>query len=391
MQERLERRSFITSLLLVTVAFTLLMLPFFTAIFWACAIALIFHPLYRYFFNKFPRWPNLTALLTLFLCIVVVVIPVLLVASSFISEVASLYHSVQSGEINLGDRVEQVRSAFPGINTALERLGLDFQGLKEGLLGGLMSAGSLIAKNALALGQNTLSFFVSLGLMLYLTFFLLRDGNALVALLIRALPLGDEREKLLLAKFAEVTRATIKGNLVVAITQGALGGLIFWALGLPAPMLWGVVMTVLSLLPAVGAAIIWFPAGLYLYATGDTVKATVLMVYGVAVISLVDNILRPILVGRDTKLPDYIVLFSTVGGLLMFGISGFAMGPLLAALFMAFWEIFMREFVSEGTLPNLSSGQLPQGSKRKHLAQHGHNAPVPSPSNAPDSPDSSAG
>ncbi|MCK7597853.1 AI-2E family transporter [Microbulbifer sp. CAU 1566] len=348
MQERLERRSFIFTLLLVTVAFGLLLQPFFTAIFWACAVALIFHPLYRYLLNRFPKWRNLTALLTLVLCIVVVVIPVLLVASSFISEVANLYQKVQSGEINLGAKVEQVRAAFPGINAALERIGMDFDGLKERLLGGLMTAGSLIAKNALALGQNTLNFFVSLGLMLYLTFFLIRDGNALVALLIRALPLGDEREKLLLAKFAEVTRATIKGNLVVAVTQGTLGGLIFWVLGLPAPLLWGVVMTVLSLLPAVGAAIIWFPAGLYLYATGDSVKATVLMIYGVAVISLVDNILRPILVGRDTKLPDYIVLFSTVGGLLMFGISGFAIGPLLAALFMAFWEIFMREFIAEG-------------------------------------------
>ncbi|WP_051687280.1 AI-2E family transporter [Microbulbifer sp. HZ11] len=347
MQERLERRSFIFTLALVTVAFALLLKPFFTAIFWACAVALIFHPLYRYLLHRFPRWPNLTALTTLVLCIVVVVIPVLLVASSFISEVAALYQKVQAGEINLGAKVEQIRQAFPGVNAALERFGLDFDGLKERLLGGLMAAGSLIAKNALALGQNTLNFFVSLGLMLYLTFFLIRDGNALVALLIRALPLGDEREKLLLAKFAEVTRATIKGNLVVAVTQGTLGGIIFWVLGLPAPLLWGVVMTVLSLLPAVGAAIIWFPAALYLYATGDTVKATVLMLYGVMVISLVDNILRPILVGRDTKLPDYIVLFSTVGGLLMFGISGFAIGPLLAALFMAFWEIFMREFIAE--------------------------------------------
>ncbi|MCQ3830012.1 AI-2E family transporter [Microbulbifer elongatus] len=360
MQERLERRSFIFTLALVTVAFALLLKPFFTAIFWACAVALIFHPLYRYLLNRFPRWPNLTALTTLILCIVVVVIPVLLVASSFISEVAALYHKVQSGEINLGAKVEQIRQAFPGINAALERFGLNFDGLKERLLGGLMAAGSLIAKNALALGQNTLNFFVSLGLMLYLTFFLIRDGNALVALLIRALPLGDEREKLLLAKFAEVTRATIKGNLVVAVTQGTLGGIIFWVLGLPAPLLWGVVMTVLSLLPAVGAAIIWFPAALYLYATGDTVKATVLMLYGVMVISLVDNILRPILVGRDTKLPDYIVLFSTVGGLLMFGISGFAIGPLLAALFMAFWEIFMREFIAEDTplLPPRNSSPL---------------------------------
>lgn len=346
MQEKLERRSFIVSLVLVTLAFALLLKPFFTPIFWACAIALIFFPVYRRLVGRYPNWRNLMALLTLLLCVVLVVIPVLMVASTFINEAVGVYQKIQSGQIDLSQQLEKIRTAFPGINAMLERTGIDLDELKQRLLGGFMSAGGFLAKNALALGQNTLNFFVMLGLMLYLTFFLLRDGETLVKLLIRALPLGDEREHLLLAKFAEVTRATIKGNLVVAVTQGALGGLIFWILGLPAPLLWGVVMTLLSLLPAIGAALIWFPAAIYLYAVGDIVKASVLMVFGFAVISLVDNLLRPMLVGRDTKLPDYIVLFSTVGGLIMFGISGFAIGPLLAALFMAFWEIFMREFIN---------------------------------------------
>ncbi|WP_308365009.1 MULTISPECIES: AI-2E family transporter [unclassified Microbulbifer] len=356
MQEKLERRSFLFALLLVTLAFALLLKPFFTPIFWACAITLIFYPVYRRLLRRYPNWRNAMALLTLLLCVVAVVIPVLAVASSFINEGVNLYQKIQSGEIDLSQQLEKMHSAFPGINLLLERIGIDLDQLKERLLSGVMSAGGFLAKNALALGQNTLNFFIMLGLMLYLTFFLLRDGDKLVALLIRALPLGDEREHLLLAKFAEVTRATIKGNLVVAVTQGTLGGLIFWILGLPAPLLWGVVMTLLSLLPAVGAALIWFPAALYLYATGEPVKATVLIVYGITVVGLVDNVLRPILVGRDTKLPDYIVLFSTVGGLMMFGISGFAIGPLLAALFMAFWEIFIREFVSPSDSTPSSTG-----------------------------------
>lgn len=345
MQAKMEQRSFIAALLLVSLAFALLLKPFFTPIFWACAITVIFYPVYRLLMQRFPKWPNLMALLTLVLCVVLVVIPVLAVASSFVNEAVTLFQKAQSGQIDLSKQMEQVRSAFPGINAFFERIGIDFDQLKERILNWLMSAGSFIAKNAIALGQNTMNFFLMLGLMLYLTFFLIRDGEWLVDLLIRALPLGDERERLLLDKFAEVTRATIKGNLVVALTQGTLGGLIFWALGLPAPLLWGVAMTLLSLLPAVGAAIIWFPAAIFLYATGEIVKASVLMAFGIGVISLVDNLLRPILVGRDTKLPDYLVLFSTVGGLMMFGISGFAIGPLLAALFMAFWQIFMREFM----------------------------------------------
>jgi predicted PurR-regulated permease PerM len=109
-------------------------------------------------------------------------------------------------------------------------------------------------------------------------------------------------------------------------------------------VLWGVVMTFLSLLPAIGAALVWLPVALYLYATGQWQQATVLVVYGATVIGLADNLLRPLLVGRDTKLPDYVVLFSTIGGISLFGINGFVLGPLVAALFMVFWQIFMTEF-----------------------------------------------
>ena len=230
------------------------------------------------------------------------------------------------------------------------RFDIDLDRIKSQTVEAFTGAGQFLAKRALAVGQNTFQFFLNLGLMLYLAFFLIRDGDAMVSMLIRALPLGDEREKLLFAKFAEVTRATIKGNLLVAATQGALGGLIFWWLGIPGALLWGVVMAVLSLIPAVGAGLIWVPVSLYLYAVGDIINATILALFGIFVIGLVDNILRPNLVGRDTKLPDYVVLFSTLGGLAMFGITGFALGPLLAALFVAFWGIFIREF-NEGESP----------------------------------------
>jgi len=148
----------------------------------------------------------------------------------------------------------------------------------------------------------------------------------------------------LFAKFAEVTRATVKGNLVVAAVQGTLGGLIFWVLGIPGAFLWGVVMTLLSLIPVVGAALIWLPVAVYLFATGNWVHGTILFAFGAGVIGLVDNVLRPVLVGRDTKLPDYMVLLSTLGGFVLFGMNGFVIGPLIAALFVTFWDIFVREF-----------------------------------------------
>src|SRR5690606_13538687 len=186
-------------------------------------------------------------------------------------------------------------------------------------------------------------FILDFCLMLYLLFFLLREGKSLVELMVRALPMGDDRERMLFAKFAEVTRATVKGNMVVAIVQGSLGGIIFWILGIPGALLWAVVMAFCSLIPAVGAAIIWAPVAIYLLATGNYIQGIILVAFGAVVIGLVDNILRPILVGRDTKLPDYVVLLSTLGGLALFGINGFVIGPLIAALFFAFWGIFMRE------------------------------------------------
>jgi predicted PurR-regulated permease PerM len=168
----------------------------------------------------------------------------------------------------------------------------------------------------------------------------LRDGSALTKRIVDAIPLPPEQEPALFRKFTTAIRATIKGNILVAMAQGALGGLIFWLLGLPAPVLWGVVMGLLALLPAVGAALIWVPAAIYLLATGSVWQGVVLFIFGALVIGLIDNILRPLLVGKDTKMPDYVVLISTLGGLATFGLNGFIIGPVIAAMFIAAWDIF---------------------------------------------------
>lgn len=344
MQETLERRFFLLMLVLVTVLFLYLLKPFFGAVFWACVIGVLFYPLQRRLQQRWGHRPNLAALATLTVCVVMVVIPVLFVIGSFFQEGVGLYQRMQSGELNPGEYLDQIRKAFPVVQNVLERLGVDFGNLKEQIAGAAIAAGSFIAQNAVSLGQGTLQFVISLGLMLYVAFFLLRDGPKLIAMLVRALPMGDEREHLLFAKFAEVTRATVKGNLVVAVIQGTLGGIIFAILGISGALLWGVVMILLSLIPVVGAGLIWAPVAIYLFAVGDWVQGLVLTGFGIGVIGLVDNVLRPILVGRDTKLPDYIVLLSTLGGLVLFGMNGIVIGPLIAVLFIAFWGIFIREF-----------------------------------------------
>ena len=175
--------------------------------------------------------------------------------------------------------------------------------------------------------------------MLYLLFFLLRDGDRLFTLLKRSIPLQAEQQDALFEKFVTVVRATVKGDLLVALLQGSLGGLAFWGLGIRAPLVWGVLMAVVSLLPVVGAAIIWLPVALYLLVSGSIWQGLALIIFGTLAIGLVDNILRPILVGQDTKMPEYLVLISTLGGLEAFGLIGFVMGPLIAAMFLAVWDI----------------------------------------------------
>jgi predicted PurR-regulated permease PerM len=136
----------------------------------------------------------------------------------------------------------------------------------------------------------------------------------------------------------------LKGTVVVGIVQGTIGGITFALLGFQGAVFWGVIMTLLSLLPAFGAALVWVPAAIWLVATGDIVRAVILVLIGVFVIGLVDNVLRPILVGRDTQMPDYLILLATLGGITAFGVSGFVIGPIIAALFLAVWEMFAADF-----------------------------------------------
>lgn len=358
-QDAMELRTFIFLLLLASLGFLWLLMPFFGPIFWACAIAIIFYPLQLRLLRRYPGRRNFCALMTLLVCVLIVVLPMILVISSAVNEGLTVYQKIEKGDIAPAEYFQKIDGAFPVVENFLGRFGIEVTKLRENVTDTALASGKFLARHTLSIGQNAFTFLLHLCLMLYLTFFMLRDGNKLIELLVRALPLGDARERLLFAKFAEVTRATVKGNMVIAIIQGSLGGLIFWVLGIPVALLWAVAMAIVSLIPAVGPALIWLPVAIYLLATGQTVDAIILAAFGAIVIGLIDNILRPILVGRDTKMPDYIVLLSTLGGLAIVGINGFVVGPLIAALFMAFWGIFIRE-INHQDHPEADSSQRPK-------------------------------
>lgn len=344
MRNVMEKRTFIGVLIALSLLFILLLLPFWGAIFWAGVMSLLFYPLHARLNRRFDNRPSLAALCTLLIGFVLVVMPVIAIGFGFIREGAQLYQLIENQELNPQDILDRIGNAVPILPDLLTRLGIDTSVIRNYLSEAAITMSRILSQQALSWGRDALTFTLSLGLMLYLSFFLLRDGVSIVGWMRDAVPLNNERRQLLFQKFAEVARATVKGNLVVALVQGALGGLIFWVLGLPAVLLLSVVMAFLSLVPAVGASLVWLPMAIYLYATGEWENASILVAYGALVIGLADNVLRPILVGRDTKLPDYIVLFSTLGGISMLGITGFVIGPLIAALFLSFWTIFSKEF-----------------------------------------------
>ena len=341
---RLEDSSFLLLLVLVSLAFFWVLWPYYGAVFWGSVLAILFNALFLRLLRKMPQKRTLAALLTLSIILVLVILPVGLISALLTQEAASVYQRVQSGELSFGRYFQQIYDALPSwVNGILDRSGLDNLGLIQDRVTSSLTQGSqFIATQALSIGQNAFDFFVSFFIMLYLLFFFLRDGGALSRRIKEAIPLEAEIKRDIFSKFTTVIRATVKGNIVVAMLQGALGGLMFWFLGIHAPVLWGTLMAFLSLLPAVGAAIVWIPVAIYFLATGAIWQGVLLIAYGVLVIGLVDNILRPVLVGKDTKMPDYVVLVSTIGGMSLFGLNGFVIGPVIAAMFMVAWDIFLK-------------------------------------------------
>lgn len=340
----LERRLFIGLVVIVTAAFLWMVRGFLVPIFWAAVFAVLFQPAYQRAVRELNGRTGAAAGIATLLVVVVVLIPAGLLLAALAGQALALYNRAVAGDINLLAPMTWVQQRLPVVTELAERYSIDLDQWRASIESAAIVATQWVATRAVGWGQNILVAVIFFVLMLYFLFFFFRDGDRIVAGIARALPLGDGRERRLLAKFAEVARATVKGTLVVAAVQGAMGGILFAAVGIEGAIFWGVVMGVLSLLPAVGPALVWIPAAAILVATGMIWQAIVVVVGGAVVIGLADNVLRPILVGRALQMPDYLVLIATLGGLSAFGLAGFVAGPVVAALFLVMWEMFASEY-----------------------------------------------
>lgn len=338
----LQNKALAVLLALVTIAFVWILLPYYGAIFWAVILGILFAPLQRNLLMRFGRRRNVAAAVTTLICLLVAVLPVIIISGLLVQEGATLYQRIQSGQLDIAGYVERGKDMLPTFaQNALDNLGMgNLEALRDKITTWASQGSQVLATQAFSFGQGTFDFVVGFGIMMYLLFFFLREGVEVVRKVRMAVPLPEHQKRRLQLKFKRVVRATVKGNVLVAITQGALGGLIFWILGIPSALVWAVMMAFLSLLPAVGAGIVWGPVAIYFLMTGAILQGVILTAFGVLVIGLVDNVLRPILVGKDTRMPDYLILVSTLGGLSVFGLNGFVIGPLIAALFISSWAIF---------------------------------------------------
>jgi predicted PurR-regulated permease PerM len=341
MMTKLEDRTFLALVVVISLALAWVVEPFFGAILWGLVAAILFAPLNHRFARRLGGRRNIAALMTLLVIVAMVIVPAILLGIFLLQEISAIYVKIRTGQIDFALYFQEVQQILPGwARSMLRRMGLTNIGaVRELIAAGITSSFRSLAAQAFLIGQSAFGFLVALGVMLYLLFFLLRDGDGLVARFHAAVPLRPEQSGALADRFVAVIRATIKGSVIVAILQGTIGGIVFGLLGIQGALIWGVMMGFLSLLPAIGTGLVWVPVAIYLLATGAIWQGILLVFCGLFVIGMVDNILRPILVGRDARMPDYIVLISTLGGLEVFGFSGFVIGPVIAALFIAAWDI----------------------------------------------------
>jgi predicted PurR-regulated permease PerM len=356
------RTAFVLLLVLgVTALFLAVTWPFLKPLLLGAMLAGLARPLYHWVTRMVGGRRSLGAALTLLLLIVLVAGPV----SAFVGVVVNQALNVSNHAIPWVQQHFGAATTFDVHGWLVQRFPslapyVPEQAQITDDIGNVAKAtGAVLVAGASQLTAGTATFLLDLFVMLYAMFFFLRVGGAILEKIFYYTPLDSEDEALVLERFTSVTRATVKGTLVIGLIQGALAGFGFWVAGIDGAAFWGTVMVVMSVVPGIGAATIWIPAVVYLYITGQSLAATLLLIWCAAIVGTIDNMLRPMLVGKDAQMPDLLILVGTLGGLFLFGPMGFIVGPIVCGLFLTVWEIYGTTF--KDILPpvrSLESGEM---------------------------------
>lgn len=331
-------------LLLTVVGVTMFFIfqPFLTAILAAAILAALFQGWYQSMFDLTGGRSGWSATITLLLIAAIIIVPLFIIFGLAFNEANIAYDRIASGDTSLDRFLEKIQ-ALPYADIWLRGQSLDSEHLADILKNFSQDIIGFIQ----ALYQGVAHFVFWLFVMFFSLFYFLIDGKRMVRYAMGVMPLRDEHEKLLIGKFVSMSRATLRGTLMVSIVQGFFGGVMFAIAGVPSPVIWGLVMTVLSIVPLLGAGIVWLPAGIILLVLGHVWQGIFVLAFGMAVISTIDNVLRPKLVGRDTQMHPLMIFFATLGGIAFFGFPGFVIGPIIASLSLALLEIYSLEFKTQ--------------------------------------------
>jgi predicted PurR-regulated permease PerM len=317
----------------------LMILPFINVLAWAAVLVVVFYPIHRRLVARTNR-PATSAMISCLLVIFVILIPLSLVTLALVREFSGAAQGLQS-QFN----------AILDPNSAIGRVGarivgwlgnfVDVEQLRDpqSIQERLQQVAGSVAQRTLGLVGGALGVVVQIFFIIFTMYYLFRDGMKIVSGLPDVLPLERSQSEEILARTKDVISASVNGVLVIAAIQGALGALAFFALGVPSALVWGVVMTFLSLIPMAGAFVVWVPAAIFLAVTGHWVKAVLLVAWGAFVIGTIDNFLRPKLVGERTKLHELFIFFSVLGGLNVFGVLGLVLGPVVLAITLALLDV----------------------------------------------------
>lgn len=342
---RFKNMSFFTALILITAGFLYLIKPFFYPLFWAAVIAGIFYPVFSRI-NKKINYPNLSSLATIGVILIIIILPVAILSSLVLKETLDLYGSISD---NQGPIVSTIKSIFEWIknNPVTEKLNINEQQVTQELTNFAKNTTDFIFTAAKNITQNSLTFLIMFIIMIYALFFFLKDGEKMLKKLAHISPLGENHEIIMYKKFTSTARAVLKGTLIVGGIQGILTGMLFYITGIEGSLILGIITALFSIIPGFGSYIIWFPAALIMLILGNTWEGVLILMIGALLISTIDNFLRPILVGKDTQMHPLLILSSTLGGLVVFGISGFIIGPIITALLLSLWEMYEQYFHQE--------------------------------------------
>ncbi|MDL2269608.1 AI-2E family transporter [Desulfosarcina sp. OttesenSCG-928-A07] len=327
----------------ISAVFLSMIRSFLMAILMAGIFAAVTRPIYR----RLEKWTHgrrgLASILTLSLVIVVVLIPLVFFTGLVTNQAIKVSQSAVpwvKEQLQQPSEISAYLSKIPYYEHIVPHSELIIQ--KAGELVGKIS--QLLINNLSSVTMGAVNVVFMVFTWLYTMFFFLMDGDKLLRKILYYLPLQDDDEQQMLARFTSVTRATLKGTAMIGLLQGGLAGISFWVVGIPSAAFWGSIMVVLSIIPSVGTAIVWVPAAVFLILKGSIAKGVGLILFNGLVVGSLDNLLRPVLVGKDTQMHELMIFFGTLGGIFMFGIPGVIIGPIIAALFVTAWDIYGQSF-----------------------------------------------